>query len=422
MVDDVRGELRRDLKVTTLVTSAHATDHFLQLVLPPLFPLLKATYGVSYTELGLLMTLFYASSGLCQTPAGFLVDRFGARRVLSCGLATLSCAIILIGLAPTFTLMFPLMIIAGAGNSVFHPADYSLMTASVSKHHLARAYGVHTFGGNLGWALAPMIMLGLSALVGWHAALVIAGLFGLLIAILVFVSGSLLLEEFECPRDKSIRGYVLGGNIALLISTPILLCFVYFALLSVALVGIQTFLPATLHALRGIGLAAASVALTAYLAGSAFGILAGGFAADRTRSHERVVALGLASAAALLLSVGVFSFPGFLLAGVLAAAGFAAGFTMPSRDMLAREATPPGATGKVFGFIYSGLDLGSAITPSILGFLLDRQLPLYVFVVSAAALVLAIVTTFGVKRTSLSLRKLQRPNIRFGFKISGAAD
>jgi len=423
MTYDVRGELKRDLKVTTIVTGAHTTNHFLQLVLPPLFPLLKVTYGVSYTDLGLLMALFYVASGLCQTPAGFLVDRFGARRVLVGGLATLSCAIILIGIVPTFTLMFPLMVIAGVGNSVFHPADYSLMTASVSKHYLARAYGVHTFGGNLGWALAPMIILGLSALVGWRTALAFAGLFGLLIAIFVFVSGGVLLEESELLRRKGgSRGPMLKGDIVLLFSTPILLCFVYFALLSVALVGIQTFLPATLHALRGTSLTAAGVALTAYLAGSASGILAGGFAADRTRAHERVVALGLASAAALLLAVGSIPFPDFWLAAALAAAGFAAGFTMPSRDMLARGATPSGATGKVFGFIYSGLDLGSAITPIILGLLLDRRMPLYVFVVSAAALALAIVTTFGIKRTSLSQRNQPRPIIRSSFKIREAAD
>ena len=190
------------------------------------------------------------------------------------GLATLSCAIVLIGLAPTFSLMFPLMVIAGVGNSVFHPADYSLLTASVSKHYLARAYGVHTFGGNLGWALAPMIILGLSALVGWHTALVLAGLFGLLIATFVFVSGGVFLEESELLRRKGGRGRMLKGDIVLLFSTPILLCFVYFALLSVALVGIQTFLPATLHALHGTSLTAAGVALTAYLAGSASGILA----------------------------------------------------------------------------------------------------------------------------------------------------
>jgi MFS transporter, FSR family, fosmidomycin resistance protein len=423
MTYNSRGELKRDLKVTTIVTGAHTTDHFLQLVLPPLFPLLKVTYGVSYTDLGLLMALFYVASGLCQTPAGFLVDRFGARRVLVGGLATLSCAIILIGIVPTFTLMFPLMVIAGVGNSVFHPADYSLMTASVSKHYLARAYGVHTFGGNLGWALAPMIILGLSALVGWRTALAFAGLFGLLIATFVFVSGGVFLEESELLRRKGgSRGPMLKGDIVLLFSTPILLCFVYFALLSVALVGIQTFLPATLHALRGTSLTAAGVALTAYLAGSASGILAGGFAADRTRAHERVVALGLASAAALLLAVGSIPFPDFWLAAALAAAGFAAGFTMPSRDMLARGATPSGATGKVFGFIYSGLDLGSAITPIILGLLLDRRMPLYVFVVSAAALALAIVTTFGIKRTSLSQRNQPRPIIRSSFKIREAAD
>ena len=306
--------------MTTIVTGAHTTNHFLQLVLPPLFPLLKVTYDVSHTDLGLLMALFYVASGLCQTPAGFLVDRFGARRVLVGGLAMLSCAIVLIGLAPTFTLMCPLMVIAGVGNSVFHPADYSIMTASLSKHYLARAYGVHTFGGNLGWALAPMIILGLSALVGWHTALVLAGLFGLLIATFVFISRGVLLEEAELFRRGDGRGRMLKGNIFLLFSTPILLCFVYFALLSVALVGIQTFLPATLHALRGTSLTAAGAALTAYLAGSASGILAGGFAADRTRALERLVALGLASATALGLAVGCIPFSDFWLTAALAGA------------------------------------------------------------------------------------------------------
>ena len=422
MTDHISGEFTRDLKVTALVTGAHTTDHFLQLTLPPLFPLLKATYGVTFTELGLLMTLFYAASGLCQTPAGFLVDRFGARHVLAGGLGTLSCAMVLIGLAPTFSLLFPLMVIAGAGNSVFHPADYSLITASVSRQRLARAYGVHTFGGNLGWALAPIVMLALSALVGWHAALVAAGLFGLFIAALVFVSGSVLHEAFEFSRGKAVRERAFGGDIALLLSTSILLCFVYFALLSVALVGIQTFLPATLQALRGTSLAAAGMALTAYLAGSAFGILAGGFAADHTRHHERVVGLGLALAGALLLVVGGVSFSDFRLAIILTGAGFAAGFTMPSRDMLARSATPPGATGKVFGFVYSGLDLGSAITPIILGFLLDRQIPFYVFVVSAAALLLAIATTFGIKRTSHPQRVQRSAPARSDANAHGLVD
>lgn len=406
MTDQAIATWNRDAKVIALVAGAHTTDHFLQLVLPPLFPLLKATYGVSYTELGLLMTLFYATSGLSQTPAGFLVDRVGARRVLAAGLVTLSGAIILIGLTPHFWLMFPLMVVAGAGNSVFHPSDYSIMTASIDKRYLARAYGVHTFGGNLGWALAPMIILGLANVVGWHRALVVAGLFGFAIAAAVFAGGGILVEEASRPDGSGSGARRLSGDLALLASMPILLCFAYFALLSVALVGIQTFLPATLHALRGVDLTAAGVALTAYLASSAIGILAGGFAADRTSRHEGVVAVGLAGAAALLLAVGALPLPEMWLAILLAAAGFAAGITMPSRDMLARGATPSGATGKVFGFVYSGLDLGSAITPAILGFLLDRQMPFSVFVVSAAALVLAIATTFGVKRSS---RRRQEP-------------
>ena len=228
--------------MTTIVTGAHTTDHFLQLVLPPLFPLLKVTYGVSYTDLGLLMALFYVASALCQTPAGFLVDRFGARRVLVGGLATLSCAIVLIGLARPHPHVstdgdrwrgkqrFP------SGGLFTHDSfsEQALSRARLRRPHL---------GGNLGWALAPMIILGLSALVGWHTALVLAGLFGLLIATFVLVSGGVLLEESELLRPKGGRGRMLTGDIVLLFSTPILLCFVYFALLSVALVGIQTFCP-----------------------------------------------------------------------------------------------------------------------------------------------------------------------------------
>jgi MFS family permease len=385
-----------DIGIAALVTVAHTTDHFLQLVLPPLFPLLKIAFGVSYVELGLLMTAFYATSGISQTAAGFLVDRWGPLPVLVGGLATISAAIGLIGIAPHFALLFPLMILAGAGNSVFHPADYSLLTSVVRKRYIARAYSVHTFGGNLGWALAPMTVIGLTALVGWRAALMTIGGCGIVMAAVVLLQGRALLQG----RVVSAKPADLGAGVlqaaAILLSPAIVLCFVYFALLSVALVGVQTFLPATLHALRGIDLTAAGVVLTGYLAGSAAGILAGGFAADYFSHHERIVACGLALAASLLLLVGL---PGLSLAAigvVMAVAGVAAGITMPSRDMLARAASPPGTTGKVFGFVYSGLDLGSAVAPGILGALVDRHAPFFVFVVAAAALTLAISTTFGI--------------------------
>jgi FSR family fosmidomycin resistance protein-like MFS transporter len=396
LVVERRG-YKRDIGVTVLVTAAHTTDHFLQLVLPPLFPLLKGAFGVSYAELGLLMTAFYATSGLSQTAAGFLVDRLGPLPVLASGLGIISTAIGLVGIAPHFFLLFPLMILAGAGNSVFHPADYSLLTSAVSKRYIARAYGVHTFGGNAGWALAPMTMIGVAALIGWRAAFITVGCGGLLMAALVLLGGRVLLRGDRAAAREGGMDAGLFHALSLLFSPAIVLCFVYFALLSVALVGIQTFLPATLHALRGTNITTASAVLTAYLAGSAVGILVGGFAADQTGHHERIVAIGLAVAAVLLLLVGMVPLPVIGLGMMMAAAGVAAGITMPSRDMLARGASPPGATGKVFGFVYSGLDLGSAIAPGLLGALLDHHAPFYVFAVAAMALTLAISTTFGIK-------------------------
>lgn len=399
-------ESRREIALAALVTTAHTTDHFLQLVLPPLFPLLKPAFGVSYIELGLLMTVFYAASGLSQTVAGFLVDRWGPLPVLVAGLCTISTSIGLIGFVPHFQLLFLLMPIAGAGNSVFHPADYSLLTSVVQKRYAARAYGVHTFGGNAGWALAPMTTIGLTALVGWRVALMLIGGCGIAMAVGVLLTGRALLRGkiiVSRPADGASDGFLQA--ISVLHSPAIILCWVYFALLSVALVGVQTFLPATLHALRGIDVTMAGVVLTGYLAGSAAGILIGGVAADYTRHHERIVAGGLAVAALLLVLVGTPILSLLALGITMVLAGIAAGITMPSRDMLARGASPPGATGKVFGFVYSGLDLGSAVAPGILGALVDRHTPFLVFVVAAAALTLAISTTFGIKMTT---RRTQR--------------
>lgn len=387
----------RDIAITALVSTAHTADHFLQLVLPSLFPLLKNAFGVSYAELGLLMTVFYATSGLSQTAAGFLVDRVGALPVLAGGLGVISADIGLVGFAPHFALLFPLAILAGAGNSVFHPADYALLSGTVSKRYLARAYGVHTFGGNVGWALAPMTCVALAAWLGWRAALLVVGLGGLLMAVFVFGAGRVLLHNHPSFIRPAEAKTDFQQAFSILIAPTVILCFLYFALLSIALVGVQTFLPATLHALFGMDIAAADAVLTGYLAGSAAGILVGGFIADATVHHERVAATGLASAAALLLAVGALPLSHIGLGATMAIAGLAVGVTIPSRDMLARSASPPGATGKVFGFVYSGLDLGSALAPFLLGALLDHNAPLAVFVLAATSLLLAISTTFALK-------------------------
>lgn len=388
----------RAARVIGLIGLAHAFSHFFQLVLPPLFPVLREEFAVSYTELGLLMTLFYAVSGLSQTPAGFLVDRFGARRVLFAGLGLLAGAVVLYGLAPSFWLLLPLVVLAGMGNSVFHPADYSILTASVPRGRLGRAYGVHTFGGNIGWAAAPVFMLGISGLAGWRPALVLAGGAGLL-ALALLVAQARLLKSEARPHPAGGEAPLRAG-LALLLSRPILLCFGYFVLLATATIGVQTFLPATLGALYGTTLETAGAALTGFLIGSSAGILVGSLIADRSTRHDRIVAFGLASAAGLILVVGNLPMPAPALIAFMAAAGFQSGLTTPSRDLLVRGATPRGAAGRVFGFVYSGLDAGSACAPLIIGVLLDHGHPGGMLWFVAGALALAILTAVTLRRAS----------------------
>jgi MFS family permease len=399
MTDTVIDSTRRDVEVIALVSTAHGFSHFYQLVLPPLFPFITAEFGIGYGEMGLTTALFYATSGLAQTPAGFLVDRLGARRVLLGGLGLAALSAGLMSLVPSFWMMLPLVMLAGLGNSVFHPADYAILTHTVTPKRMARAYGAHTLSGNIGWTAAPVTMLGLASALGWRGALAAAGVLG--IAVVLAYAGRSSVLHVERMARKPAAATSDGRRIpylALLAAPAILLCFAYFVLLSVALVGNQTFMPTALYKLYGTPLATANLALTMYLLAGSLGVLAGGIAADRYRRHERIVALGLLLAAALMITIGAVALPDPAIVACVALAGFASGTTTPSRDMLVRGAAPAGATGKVFGFVYSGLDLGSAVTPPVLGWFLDRDAPQMVFVLSAAALVLTVATVLGLKR------------------------
>jgi len=376
----------QDLRVIALVGTAHSVSHFFQLVLPPLFPFLKDAFHVGYAELGLLATFFYAASGLSQTPAGFAVDRFGARRVLMAGIGLFASALILVALAPSYWAMVPLVVLAGIGNSVFHPADYSILTSAVRKDWMARAYGVHQLGGNLGWAVAPVAVLTLTAFFGWRAALVTLGLFGY--ALLLFVWWQAASLDIGAARGAPARAEAASRRppARFLASPAVLLCFAYFVLLSIAFTGFQQFLPTALLKAHGTPLVAASTALSGYLLGGAAGIMFGGWLADRSAQHERILMVGLFVAALIALFVGIVQLAVMPLVAMMAAAGFCSGTTSPSRDMMVRGATPPGSTGKVFGFVYSGLDLGSALIPPIIGALLDHDMPLGFFIVTALAL------------------------------------
>jgi FSR family fosmidomycin resistance protein-like MFS transporter len=395
-----------DVKLIGLVSAAHLLSHFYQLVLPPIFPLLTKVFGVGYAELGLVASLMYVASGLMQTPAGIMVDRFGPGRVLIGGVGLFSGAILFSGFVPGFWWLAPLAIVAGIGNAVFHPADYAIMTARVDPRRLGRAFGAHGVAGNLGWVAAPASVLGLTAMFGWRAALIILGGAGLSFTLYLMSRRAVLGGETRTsPAFRSATADSgPGAGLRVLLAPAVLLCFAYFTLLSIAQVGLQTFFPSAAVAAFGVSIGAANAMLTGFLVMAALGVLAGGIVADRFPRHELVVGVGLAIAAALSLVFALAALPVAVLAVCAGVAGFAMGATMPARDMIVRGAAPAGGTGKVFGFVYSGLDLGGAITPPLLGLLLDNGMPRMVFAVSAVAFAVAIGSAAVVGREKRATR------------------
>jgi FSR family fosmidomycin resistance protein-like MFS transporter len=392
--------LGRDLKVMGLVGAAHWASHFFQLALPPLFVALRAEFDVSYVQLGLVTSIMYGVSGIAQTAAGFLVDRYGARRVLLSGLTVMALSVMASGLVTAYWMLIPLAVLAGIGNSVFHPADLAILTSKVSTGRLGRAYGTHALCGNLGWAAAPVFVFGLAQIFDWRTALMAAGALGLAIVATFAIWGGDLADEMERPAQEPGRGRLgaIGENIRLLLNATIISCFLYFACLAMAIIGVNSFGVTALGQLYGTPLALANSALTGFLLGSAAGILAGGFAADQTDRHDMIAICGMIAAGGLMIFIGGGGVPdgGILIA--LTIGGAMTGFTSPSRDMLVRKATPSGASGRVFGFVYSGLDLGSAVAPLTLGWLADHHRPDAVFYAIAAVLIASIFTIIQVRK------------------------
>jgi MFS family permease len=387
----------------TLVGAAHFSSHFFQLALPPLFPLLRHDFGVSYTQLGLLMGLFYAASGLGQTVSGFLVDHLGARRVLPAGMALLASAMALAGAAAGYGMLALAAILGGLGNSVFHPADYSIFNAAISPPRLGRAYAVHGVCGNLGWAIAPAVVVGLAGPLGWRGSLITVGVAGVAAAVVLSTQGTTLSDRREPALLGTATSPGLFASVKLLLAPSILTAFAFFALIATSFVGIQTFSVSAMVKIFEAPLGVATGALTAFLLGSAAGILAGGALADHTRRHDMVAASGLAAGAALGLVIASAAPSLALLPAVMALMGFCLGAIGPSRDLLVRAATPPGASGKVYGFVYSGLDLGSCLTPLLFGWFLDRGEPRMVFVISAAFMLMTIATAVQIRRRAQPL-------------------
>ena len=381
--------LRQDVKVIGLVALAHGLSHFFQIATAVLFPLIKDDLGVSYTALGATVALYFTVSGICQTLAGFAVDRFGARRVLFFGLVLAVAGALVAGLAQNYSMLVAAAVVGGLGNSVFHPVDFSILNARVTVRRLGYAFSWHGVAGYLGYAAAPAYGIAMASAFGWRGALLGAAAIGAAVVLLLALQrGSLHVEPADARRAPA----GLGADLRVLAQLPVVMVFGYFVMLGVAFIGIQTFGIAAMLSLYGVNVALASAALTAYLVGGAAGIFSGGFVAVRATRHDLVAVSGMAASAALFSVLATGWLPGTLLPLLLGAAGFTSGLTNPSRDLIVRGATPAGATGKVYGFVYSGLDVGSMVTPVIFGWLLDRGEPAVVFYAVVGVLVLSILT------------------------------
>lgn len=453
--------LRQDARTIGLIGLAHGTSHFFQMLLPSLFPLLIRDFGFSYAELGLLVTTFFVISGIGQALAGFLVDRIGARPVLFAALSFFMLSAVATSLAQSYEGFMLAVVLAGLGNSPFHPADFTILNKRVSGARLGHAFSVHGISGNLGWAASPIFLAGLTAATGsWRVAAAAAALWALFVIVLLVwqrqaiddrpvgeaTGGSADTAAVGAADDAgkpdavqprivtpgSVRrgaGELSSGKLSATTATAsaaaaaqqppahalaflrlpsVWLCFMFFFWSTCALCAVQSFASPALQQMFALPLTTASLVITGFMLCGAAGMVAGGFMALRAARLERVIGLCLMASAALLSLVATGVLPGALAAVVVALAGFGIGLAAPSRDMLIKRASPPGATGRVYGTVYSGLDLGFAVSAPVFGALMDRGMPSGVFFGAALALAMGVASAAwlgtAVRRRSLSAR------------------
>ena len=394
-ITEVSGGATRtnDARIIPLVCSAHFVSHFYILVLPPLFPFIREFYGVSYTELGYALTAFNVTTALCQTPAGFLVDRIGPRMVLIAGLVLGAACLVVVGLVPSFWLLVAMFALMGVSNGVYHPGDYAILSQLVSRERAAQAFSLHIFAGFLGTAVAPASMLLLQRALGWQGAFLAASVLGLLVALVMLLQPAAL---FEAPVKPARKAEVRAGSDQqgwrLLLSGPILLNLLFFVMITFATTGVQNYSVVALGEAFGTPLGIAKTALTANLMLSAFGVLVGGWIATRVTRHEWVAAFSFAGIAVTAVIIGAANLGFAFLVIMMSLNGFTNGLMQPSRDMIVRAVTPEGQFGKVFGFVTTGFNIGGIIAPFLFGYLMDHGHPQAVFLAVAALAVLAIVT------------------------------
>ena len=386
--------IRKDAEVIGLISLAHSSSHFYQLILAPLFPWLKVEFGLSYAELGFLMTIFFVISTLTQAAAGFWVDHSGPLKVLFFGIISLCASAIILSVSNGYLVLILGSALAGLGNGVFHPADYTLINRRVSAARVPHAYSMHGISGALGWSAAPAFLVTMTSLYGWRSALLGAAILIALIFVLLLIRRDVLLGSPEDrAQEKLNKKDQSPFSVAFLKLPAVWLCWGFFFLTSVSLAGVQSFASSALKILYDLPLALSTTAYSTYMLASAGGMFVGGFIAAKAKFPERVIIAAFIFAASISILISLAWLSGGTIMTLFTLMGFCVGIAGPSRDLMIRQATPKEASGRVFGIVYSGLDLGLALGPIMFGMLMDWHYESLVFVVIASFLLAALFTT-----------------------------
>ena len=407
------GILRKERKVISLVSAAHFFSHFFILALPPLFLTIKEDLGITFTQLGVVVSVYAVGSFVGQYPMGVFADKYGPRWILICGILTVSLAFILMGLIPIYWFMVGLALIAGLGDSVFHPANFVVLTATVAPERSGRAYAFHAFAGFAGFAAAPIIVDAFRVFWNWHFALISVGCLGVIMTIVLIVNKDLLIsEEKESHLDQVLSPSRNSGQIMGVLEfikfPPILILFFFYVAVALAGSGIQQFSPSALPVMYETDISTANQVLFIYMVNISIGILVGGYIADKVTRLDMVATVGYLIGIIMICVVALKALPFIFAAAALAIAGFMMGIVMPSRDVLVRAVTPKGNAGKAFGFVNSGFGFAGIIGPLIFGRIMDSGQITWIYYGAAIFMGLTIITALAAGRFARS-RSIYQP-------------
>ncbi len=403
MTDALISRRASDVRVVGLISLAHGSSHFFHLILPPMFPWLKAEFGFNYAELGLLMTIFFVVSCIVQAASGFLVDRIGARPVLFAGVGLLALAALTYSQSNGYAMLVLGAVIAGCGNGVFHPVDYTLINHKISPPNLPYAYSIHGVTGYIGWAAAPAFMVAVASIADWRIAFLSAAVLEALILLILWIGRARLIDDVHARREESQASHAQSNPGGAPMSTfgflklPVVwLCWIFFFFSMAATTGLQSFAPTALFKIYDIAVSSSNYYLTLMSMGGAGGMLLGGYLATKLKVPERIITICFTVniVMGLLLATGLVPVELIIIAFIVIGLGL--GIAAPSRDLMIRSATPSGSSGRVYGIVYSGIDLGAALSPLIFGIFLDIGLPKLLFIGVALLQLMIILTGFKV--------------------------